>query len=107
MGDMLSLFRIIAEDNIKLYIYGTRKEEKSIKHSTLCQPSILAVKLESEFFFLDIYSAVCLCQYILWALEAKISTSGQFPVIIFFKETNFCGKLIFLINVLVHNYMNW
>ena len=28
MRDMLSLLKIIAEDNIKLYIYGTKKEGK-------------------------------------------------------------------------------
>ena len=89
MRDRLSLLEIIAEDNIKLYIYGTEKEEKSIKHSTLCQPSILAV---SGKWILDIYSTVCLCQYIMWALKAKISTSGNFPVITFLR------KLIFVEN---------
>lgn len=60
-----------------------KKREKSIEHPTLCQPSILAV---SGKWILDIHSAVCLCQYIMWALKAKISTSGKFPVIIFLRK---------------------
>ena len=60
-----------------------KKREKSIKHPTLCQPSILAV---SGKWILDIHSSVCLCQYIMWALKAKISTSGKFPVIIFLRK---------------------
>lgn len=66
-----------------------KKREKSIKHPTLCQPSILAV---SGKWILDIYSTVCLCQYIMWALKAKISTSGNFPVVTFLR------KLIFVEN---------
>ena len=92
MRDMLSLLKIIAEDNIKLYIYGTKKEGK--EHWTPHIVPTLNTSCQWKVNFRHSFSCMSLPIYYV-GTQGKDKYIRKISCYNIFKETNSCEKQYF------------